>query len=67
MECPRQHPIQVFHKDGTCVKEAFIAKSTLGDRPVFDIATDSKGNIFTAETRRGRRVQRRGLGILTAY
>ncbi|MEO5924602.1 MAG: hypothetical protein ABIR70_12325 [Bryobacteraceae bacterium] len=30
--------IQVFKKDGTFVKEAFIAKETLGDGAVFDIA-----------------------------
>jgi DNA-binding beta-propeller fold protein YncE len=30
--------IQVFRKDGTFVKEAFIAKETLGDGAVFDIA-----------------------------
>jgi DNA-binding beta-propeller fold protein YncE len=111
--------IQVFRKDGTFVKEAFIEKRTLGDGSVFDIAfsrdpqqkymyvadgsndkihvlqrdtlevlttfgdggrqpgqfyavhsiaSDSKGNIFTAETRRGQRVQRfvyKGLGPVT--
>jgi DNA-binding beta-propeller fold protein YncE len=111
--------IQVFKKDGTFVKEAFIAKRTLGDGSVFDItfskdaqqkylyvadgsndkvyiilrntlevltsfgdggrqpgqfyavhniATDSKGDIFTAETRRGQRVQKfvyKGLGLVT--
>jgi len=30
--------IQVFKKDGTFVKEKFIAKETLGDGAVFDIA-----------------------------
>jgi DNA-binding beta-propeller fold protein YncE len=30
--------IQVFHKDGTFVKEMFIAKNTKGDGSVFDIA-----------------------------
>lgn len=30
--------IQVFKKDGTFVKEVFIAKNTLGDGSVFDIA-----------------------------
>ena len=30
--------VQVFRKDGTFVKEAFIAKETLGDGAVFDIA-----------------------------
>src|SRR5262249_34149511 len=30
--------VQVFKKDGTFVKEAFIAKKTLGDGSVFDIA-----------------------------
>jgi|SRR5579871_6294551 len=111
--------IQVFRKDGTFVKEAFIAKRTLGDGSVFDIAfskdpqqkfiyladgsndkvyiiqrdsletltsfgdggrqpgqfyavhsiaTDSKGNVFTAETRRGQRVQKfayKGMGQAT--
>ena len=101
--------IQVFRKDGTFVKEAFIARRTLGDGSTFDlvfskdpqqkyiiladgsnekvrillrdtleeitnfgdggrqpgafyavhnIATDSRGNLFTAETRRGQRVQK---------
>jgi hypothetical protein len=101
--------IQVFKKDGTFVKEAFIARRTLGDGSTFDlvfskdpqqkyiiladgsnekvrillrdtleevtnfgdggrqpgefyavhsIATDSRGNLFTAETRRGQRVQK---------
>ena len=111
--------IQVFHKDGTFVKEAFIAKRTQGDGSVFDIAfskdpqqkylyvadgtndkvyviqrdtlevltsfgdggrqpgefyavhsiaSDSKGNIYTAETRRGQRLQRfvyKGMGPVT--
>ena len=111
--------LQVFHKDGTFVKEAFFAKTTLGDGSVFDIAfskdpqqqfiyiadgsndkvyiirrdslelvtsfgdggrqpgqfyavhsiaTDSKGDIFTAETRRGQRVQKfvyKGMGPVT--
>jgi DNA-binding beta-propeller fold protein YncE len=30
--------VQVFHKDGTFVKEAFIAKKTLGSGSVWDIA-----------------------------
>jgi DNA-binding beta-propeller fold protein YncE len=30
--------VQVFHKDGTYVKEAFIAKKTLGSGSVWDIA-----------------------------
>jgi DNA-binding beta-propeller fold protein YncE len=30
--------VQVFKKDGTFVKEAFIAKKTLGDGSVFDLA-----------------------------
>jgi hypothetical protein len=101
--------IQVFKPDGIFVKEVFVAKNTLGDGTVFDIAfspdpqqkylylcdgsnekvyvmlrdsleiltsfgdggrqpgqfyavhsiaTDSKGNIFTTETRRGQRVQK---------
>lgn len=108
--------VQVFKPDGTFVKEVFVAKNTLGDGTVFDIAfspdpkqkylylcdgsnekvyimlrdsleivtsfgdggrqpgqfyavhsiaTDSKGNIFTTETRRGQRVQKfvyKGLG-----
>jgi len=111
--------LQIFHKDGTFVKEMFVAKTTLGDGTVFDlafskdpqqkyiyladgsndkvyiiqrdtleilttfgdggrqpgqfyavhsIASDSKGNVFTAETRRGQRVQRfvyKGLGPVT--
>jgi DNA-binding beta-propeller fold protein YncE len=111
--------IQVFRKDGTFVKEAFVAKRTLGDGSAFDIAfsrdpqqkflyladgsnekvhimlrdtlevlttfgdggrqpgqfyavhsiaADSRGNLFTAETRRGQRVQKfvyRGLAPVT--
>lgn len=111
--------LQVFHKDGTFVKEMFVAKTTLGDGTVFDIAfskdpqqkyiyladgsndkvyiiqrdtldiltsfgdggrqpgefyavhsiaSDSRGNVFTAETRRGQRVQKfiyKGLGPVT--
>ena len=30
--------IQVFHRDGTFVKEVFIAKNTLGDGAVWDVA-----------------------------
>ena len=37
--CDRQNDrIQVFRKDGTFVREAFIAKRTLGDGSVWDIA-----------------------------
>jgi DNA-binding beta-propeller fold protein YncE len=111
--------IQVFHPDGTFVKEAFIEKNTLGSGSAWDlafsrdpqqkfiyltdgendrvhildrdsleilttfgeggrqpgefygvhsIATDSKGNIYTAETYRGQRVQKfvfKGLGPVT--
>ena len=111
--------LQVFRKDGTFVKEMFVAKTTLGDGSVFDIAfskdpkqkyiyiadgsnnkvhiierdtleiltsfgdggrqpgqfyathsiaSDSKGNVFTAETRRGQRVQKfvyKGVGPVT--
>src|SRR5215471_5524889 len=67
--------IQVFKKDGTFVKEVFIAKKTFGDggrQPgqfyaVHSIATDSKGNIYTTETYRGQRVQRflyKGIGTV---
>ncbi len=108
--CDRSNDrIQVFKKDGTFVKEQFIAKRTRGDGSVWDIAfskdpeqkyiyladgsneevhillrttlqiltgfgdggrqpgqfyavhsiaTDSKGNIYTAETYRGQRVQK---------
>jgi DNA-binding beta-propeller fold protein YncE len=111
--------IQVFRKDGTFVKEGFVARRTLGDGAVFDVGisrdpqqqylyvpdgsnhkvhillrdtlevlttfgaggrqpgqfyavhnliTDSRGNIFTVETRRGQRVQRfvyKGIGKIT--
>jgi DNA-binding beta-propeller fold protein YncE len=101
--------IQVFHKDGTFIKEKIIAPETLGDGSVWEvafsrdpaqqymyvtdgknekiyimdrqslevlttigdggrqpgeffgvhsIATDSKGNIYTAETYEGRRLQK---------
>ena len=101
--------IQVFNKDGTFVKEGFIAKATLGSGSVWDIAfskdpqqkyiyiadgqnskvyillrdtlevltsfgdggrqpgqfygvhnvaTDSKGNLYTTETYEGRRLQK---------
>jgi DNA-binding beta-propeller fold protein YncE len=108
--CDRQNDrIQVFHTDGTFVKEVFINKETLGsgsaweiafskdpqqkfmyltdgenDRihilerdslkllttfgeggrqpgefyGVHSIATDSKGNLYTAETYRGQRIQK---------
>jgi hypothetical protein len=37
--CDRQNDrIQVFKKDGTFVKEAFVSKSTLGEGAVWDIA-----------------------------
>ena len=108
--------VQVFRKNGTFVKEAFIARNTRGDGSSFDtafsadpaqrflyvadgsnhkvhvlvrdtmeevttfgsggrqpgmfyavhnVASDSKGNVYTAETRRGQRVQRfifKGIG-----
>ncbi len=108
--------LQVFHPDGTFVKEAFFDKETLGSGSVWEIAlskdpeqkymyitdgenrhvrildrqsltfltqfgeggrqpgqfyglhsidTDSKGNIFTAETYRGQRIQKfiyKGIG-----
>jgi DNA-binding beta-propeller fold protein YncE len=111
--------IQVFHKDGSFVKEKIIAPETLGDGSVWEvafsndaaqkymyvtdgknekvyildrqslevltsfgdggrqpgqfmgvhsIATDSKGNIYTAETYEGRRVQKfvyKGLAPVT--
>jgi len=37
--CDRQNNrIQVFHKDGKFIKEAFVSKMTLGDGAVWDIA-----------------------------
>jgi DNA-binding beta-propeller fold protein YncE len=118
--CDRRNDrIQVFKKDGTFVKEAFIEKRTLGAGSVWDlafstdpqqmyvyvadgendkvhilrrdtlevltsfgdggrqpgqfygvhnIATDSKGNIFTTETFHGQRVQKfvyKGIGAVT--
>ena len=40
--CDRQNNrIQVFKKDGTFVKEAFVSKSTLGEGAVWDIAFSS--------------------------
>ncbi len=37
--CDRQNDrIQVFHKDGTFVKEAFVSKTTTGDGSVWDVA-----------------------------
>jgi len=115
--CDRRNTrIQVFRKDGTFVKEGFIAKKTLGDGSVWDIAfsrdpqqkylyvadgknekvyvvdrdtleiltsfgdggrqpgqffavhniaTDSKGNVYTTETYEGKRIQKfiyKGLG-----
>ena len=112
--------LQVFHTDGTFVKEAFFDKETLGSGSVWEIAlskdpeqkymyvtdgenrhvrildrqsltfltqfgeggrqpgefygvhsvdTDSKGNIFTAETYRGQRIQKfiyKGIGPVTS-
>ena len=118
--CDRRNDrIQVFNKDGTFVKEGFIAKATLGAGSVWDIAfskdprqkyiyladgqnskvyillrdtlevltsfgdggrqpgqfygvhnvaTDSKGNLYTAETYEGRRLQKfvyKGLRAVT--
>ena len=108
--------IQVFKKDGTFVKEAFVSKSTLGEGAVWDlafsadpqqrflfvadgsdqkvwvlrrdtlevissvgaggrwpghfygvgsVAVDSKGNLYTGETKEGKRLQKflfKGLG-----
>jgi DNA-binding beta-propeller fold protein YncE len=40
--CDRSNDrLQVFHPDGTFVKEKFIAKNTLGDGSVFDVAFSS--------------------------
>ncbi len=40
--CDRSNDrLQVFHPDGTFVKEKFIAKDTLGDGSVFDLAFSS--------------------------
>ena len=40
--CDRQNDrIQVFKKDGTFVKEAFVSKTTLGEGAVWDIAFSS--------------------------
>ena len=119
--CDRENDrIQVFHTDGTFVKEFFVNKDTLGsgsaweiafsrdpqqkymyltdgenDRVhileresgqllttfgeggrqpgefygVHSIATDSKGNIYTAETYRGQRIQKftyKGIGPVTS-
>ena len=119
--CDRENDrIQVFHPDGTFVKEAFFDKNTLGSGSVWEIAlskdpgqkymyvtdgenrhvrildrqsltfltqfgeggrqpgefygvhsidTDSKGNIFTAETYRGQRIQKfiyKGIGPVTS-
>ena len=115
--CDRQNDrIQVFKKDGTFVKEAFVSKSTLGEGAAWDIAfsadpqqrflfvadgsnqkvwvlrrdtlevvssvgaggrwpghfygvgsvaVDSKGNLYTGETKEGKRLQKflfKGLG-----
>ena len=46
--------IQVFKKDGTFVKEAQIAKDTLGDGAVFDIAFSTR-HAAAPRVRRGRR------------
>src|SRR5579863_5232445 len=120
--CDRENDrIQVFHTDGTFVKEQYFDKETLGSGSVWEIAfskdpdnkyiyltdgenrhvriidrdsltvltqfgeggrqpgqfygvhsisTDSKGNIFTAETYRGQRIQKfiyKGIGPVTKF
>lgn len=64
--------IQVFQKDGKFVKEAFIAKKTLGDGSVWDIAFSrdpAQRYIYLADGRNERVyvIQRDTLQILTSF
>jgi len=64
--------IQVFSKDGKFVKEAFIAKKTLGDGSVWDIAFSKDPEqkyIYLADGKNERIyiLDRQSLAILTAF
>jgi DNA-binding beta-propeller fold protein YncE len=64
--------IQVFQKDGKFVKEAFIAKKTLGDGSVWDIAfsRDPKQRYIYLADGKNEKVyilERESLEILTAF
>ncbi len=71
--CDRQNDrIQVFRKDGTFVKEVFIAKKTLGDGSVWDIAFSRDADqkyLFLADGKNERVyvLLRDTLEILTAF
>jgi hypothetical protein len=64
--------IQVFRKDGSFVKEAFIAKNTLGSGSVWDIAfsTDPKQNYLIVNDGTNQQIwtlRRDSLEILSAF
>jgi DNA-binding beta-propeller fold protein YncE len=64
--------LQVFHKDGTFVKETFIAKRTLGDGSVWDIAfsKDPKQTyLYLADGANDKVyiIQRETLEVLTSF
>ncbi len=64
--------IQVFKKDGTFVKEVFIAKKTLGDGSVWDIAFSKdppQKFLFLADGKNERVyvIDRQSLQILTSF
>jgi len=64
--------IQVFQKDGTFVKEVFIAKETLGDGSVWDIAFSrdpDQSYIYLADGKNAKVyiIDRESLEILTTF
>jgi DNA-binding beta-propeller fold protein YncE len=71
--CDRSNDrIQVFRKDGTFVKEQFIAKRTLGDGSVWDIAfsKDAEQKFMYLADGKNERVyvmDRESLQILTSF
>lgn len=71
--CDRENDrIQVFHPDGTFVKEAFIEKQTLGSGSVWDIAFSQDAQqkylyVADGENDRVHIVDRQTLKVLTSF
>ena len=71
--CDRSNDrLQVFHPDGTFVKEKFIAKNTLGDGSVFDLAFSSDPQqkyiyICDGENEKIYILDRDSLDVLTSF
>jgi hypothetical protein len=71
--CDRQNDrIQVFKKDGTFVKEAFIAKTTMGDGSVWDIAFSKDPGqkyLYLADGKNEKVyvIERESLQVLTSF